>query len=180
MTPTALVVPTHISSYSKYCNIRAARSIMGAGVATPASFAWVANQAAFIPLFLPWPYLVKRMFWVNGSVAAGNSDIAILTPTGVRLFGAGSTANSGASGMQYVTLGTELLLLPGKYFLGYTNDGTTNRVTGSSGAGANARFVGYLQQAAALPIPATATFASWGTTPPGLPLIGITNTPSNF
>jgi hypothetical protein len=175
--PRNIAVPSHISSFSRLMAGPVYRNQGAAG--TPASFGWgSANAAVYIPLWLPWPYNVRRLFWVNGTTAAGNSDIGIYSPKGAQLYHSGSTANSGASVPQYVTPSPDLLLQPGFYFLAWSNDGTTTRAFGNLLATITGRMCGLYQQASAEPLPSPATFAAYAGV--GLPLIGITNTASGF
>ena len=141
--------------------------------------AWpAANQAIYMPFTLPWPYLVERAFWWNGS-ALGNMDVGIYSSDGTQLWAATSTAQSGASVLQYVTLGTEMLLRPGEYYLALANNGTTNRITGNALASATlGRLLGLYQQTSAFALPATATFAQWASA--CWPVCGITRTSSGF
>lgn len=177
--PTSPVTPTHINTYSRWINSVAHRGSIGPGV--PASVTWgTANAAVFYPMFLPWPYFAQRAFWVNGSSAAGNSDIGVYTPGGAQLWHSGSTANSGASSPQYVTISGGLLLLPGPYFLAYANDGTTNRAFGSTAATTIGRIAGWLSQLSALPLPASATFATFTASAGALTIAGLTKTASGF
>jgi hypothetical protein len=135
--------------------------------------------ALFIPLFLPYSYNVARVFWVNGATVAGNSDIGIYTPSGARIWSAGSTANSGTSIPQYVTSGIQLS--PGVYYLGYVTDSATQHVFGGSAGSSYARLLGLMQMAAAMPLPDPVTFGvdtvSGGVS---VPLMGITRTTTGF
>lgn len=154
--------------------------MMGAA-AQATSYLWpVANLAVYIPFTLPWPYPVRRAFWCNGSNVTGNYDIGIYTAGGVKIWSSGSTAQTGASAIQYVTVTPDLLLPAGKYYLGLVNNGTTNRGFGTPTqvTAIIGRFMGLYQQATALPLPAAATFAAWNNI--GYPLCGITRTASGF
>lgn len=149
------------------------------GTVNPASITWVANQAVFIPVTLPFPYPVRRVFWGVGSAGGGNVDFGIYNFEGTRLFSTGSTAQSGTSTLQYVDV-TDFLLTPGVYYFGYAASGTTNVSNGSTVATATfQRMAGILQQASALPLPAT--MASAGAATQAIyPLCGITRTASGF
>lgn len=131
-----------------------------------------------MPFFLRWPYLVQRVFWWNGSTVSGNVDIGIYTSGGTQIWHQGSTAASGASLPQFVSTGLPLLLNPGPYLMAYVQSGTTSVTFGKIIAAAAGRIMGYRQQTTALPLPATATFASYNGV--GIPLAGITNTASGF
>lgn len=175
--PSGQPTPSFINSWTRYMGGLSARNFSGGIVA---SAAWpAANQACYIPFKLPWPYVVRRLFWVNGSSVNSNADIGIYTSGGAKLYSSGSTAQSGASVPQYVTPASPLLLLPDLYFLGLSFSGTTNKAFMDTAITAIlGRFLGMYQQASALPLPATATFASWNSI--GRPLCGITRISSGF
>lgn len=151
-----------------------------ASTVNPVAFTWVANSAVYIPMSVPWPYPVNRVWWVNGSTIGNNVDFGIYTPSGNKIFSTGSTAQSGTSVPQFVTPGTPFLLDPGNYYFAYACSGTTSTAFGTalSTAGQSA-MCGLYSQATALPLPASATFASMGVAL-AVPLCGITRTPSGF
>lgn len=151
------------------------------GLTPPGSSAWVtANQAMFLPLTLPFPYVVRRLFWHIGSTGGGNTDIGLYSVGGTAIFTAGSTAQTVFNGPQYVAPGSPLVLSPGRYFLAMAHSVTSaNHVYGHGGLTAPlARLAGLYQQPSALPLPTTATLAqSAGGI---LPLMGITRTASGY
>lgn len=156
-------------------------------VGPSASLTWpTANLAFYIPFHLPFPYVVRRVYWVNGSdVTSVNRDFGIYNAEGTRLYSTGSTAASGASDIQYVTPSSEFLLAPGRYYMALSNSSTTaNRgpagiVTVSTGQITLGTGAGVVQQASAVPLPATMTPATVGLSL-AVPLCGITNTSSGF
>jgi hypothetical protein len=167
--------PLFINSCSIYAGAEMIKSVAASG--TLASTSWgTANRAEYFPVWLPWPYVVRRVFWCNGSVASGNTDFGIYTSDGTKIYSTGSTAQSGASAIQYVTP-TEFTLASGVYYFAVVFDGTTNRAFGLT---SNTIFGsgGQLVQTSALPLPATATFAATAGTPHAL--CGITRTASGF
>jgi hypothetical protein len=149
--------------------------------APPASITWVANQAIYMPVSIPWPYPVARIFWVNGATVANNADFAIYTPSGARIFSAGSTVTAGASAPQFVTPGTPFLLDAGDYYFAWNCSGTTTAAFGVvMPTAGQAALCGILSQAVgAVALPATATFATAPLTV-GPVLCGITRTASGF
>lgn len=173
-----IVTPTHLNTFMNVMGVMGARRIVG-GMGAPASAAWPAgSQAIYMPFTLPWPYIVRRAFWHNGS-ALGNMDIGIYTTDGAQMWHSGSVGQSGASVLQYTTLATELLLRPGDYLLGLSNDGTTNRVFGvTSVTAVLGRLIGLYQQASAFALPANATLAQWNSAI--WPICGLTRTASGF
>lgn len=150
--------------------------------AAPTALTWVANLAVFMPVTIPWPYPVKRAYWVNGStVASGTCDFGIYTVSGNRIYSTGNTAQSGANAPQYTTVATPFLLDPGEYYFAWVCDATTSHAfgvaMGASGVGA---LSGIRSQAlGSAVLPASATFATAGIT--GGPVVcGITRTASGF
>lgn len=152
-----------------------------AASANPVAFTWVANSAVYVPMTIPWPYPVNRVFWVNGStVASANCDFGIYTTSGKKIYSTGSTVQSGASVPQFVTPATPFILDPGNYFFAWACDSTTSHAFAVAiTTAAQASMIGIYSQASAMPLPASATFAALGTSL-GVPLIGITRTPTGF
>ncbi len=160
---------TTLSSYAPYLRQTVATNIT-----------WVANRAIYIPVAIPWEYPVNRVFWTNGgTITTSNADFGIYTPSGTKVYSTGSTALSGTSTTQFVTPSTPFVLSAGQYYFAYACDNTTSRSFGNTlGTAATGAMLGYLSQATAFPLPATATFATYGT--PGFELCGITRTTSGF
>ncbi len=169
--------PLFIHTYSKYS---LGYEIRTAGAAAVATVTWVANAAVFIPFSIPWPYPVRRLFWINGSTASSNVDIGIYSEAGARIYSKGSTAQSGASVVQYVTPATPFVLPVGRYYFAWNCDGTTSRAFGTGLTAAQMKFLGMLQQAVgAITLPSPATFATVSTVP-AVPVCGITKLGSGF
>ncbi len=124
---------------------------------------------------IPFEYLVQRVWWVNGTTITSTSvDMGIYTFDGRRLYSTTPTAMVGASSVQYATLGTPLLLGPGRYYLAWACNNTTARAYATAIASVTqGRLDGFLQQTSAATLPATATFASYATVA-GFPFCGIT------
>jgi hypothetical protein len=132
-----------------------------------------------MPVTLPWPYPVNRVFWANGTTVTSNVDFGIYTPSGTRIYSTGSTAQSGASAPQFVTPTTPFILSPGRYLFAVNCDGTTNRLAGFLPTAVAAALSGMLTQAVgAVTLPNPATFATFSNV--GIVLCGITRTPSGF
>lgn len=175
--PSDPPVPTHICTWMDCAGGAGARLIGGAGGTSSQSWPSI-NLAVFTPLWLSWPYTAQRVFWVNGGTISGNVDMGIYTPGGARIWSAGSTVQSGATTLQYVGTGG-LRLAPGPYYLALTFSATSGHVTGSGlNSVTSARLAGLVQMASALPLPATATFAT--STTNLWPLMGLTTTASGF
>lgn len=180
--PSVYPTPLFIHTCSRYAG---GVDLRGCGAPTmAASITWPsANQATYIPFVLPWPYTVNRVFWLNGSsVTTVNVDFGIYSGDGELLYSTGSTARAGASSVQYVTVATPMVLSPGPYYFGHScSSSTTNR--GGQGAVTGVTLprmalAGFLQEASALPLPATMT----PVTPANgiLTICGITRTASGF
>lgn len=178
MSDLAVPTPLHIGTFGPYSGLAEASLYQSSG--NPASITWVANLAIFVPIVLPFPYLVSRLWWMNGStITTSNADMGIYTKDGTRLASAGSTAMVGTGTIQYAALGTPMLLAPGRYFFGWSCDNTTSRGFGLTSITANhGRAAGLLQQATALPLPASATFAALANAL--VPWCGVTRTASGF
>jgi len=149
-----------------------------------ASGTWpVGNAAFYVPMWLPWPYQVKRVFWYNGSsVTTVNVDFGIYNADGTRIYSTGSTARSGVSASQFVSPGTEILLLPGRYYFAHSCDSSTvNRggVAATSGTVGRLALGGILQEnLGAVTLPATMTPVTVANV--YIPLCGVTRTASGF
>lgn len=174
-------LPLFLHTWTRYAGIfEVSKSTTGI---TPASSTWpVANTAFYIPIWLPWPYPVKRVFWVNGSsVASTNMDLGIYTAAGTRIYSTGSTAASGASATQYVTPSPDFILAPGRYYFALSDSSTTANRGGQASTAptvARIRLAGLLQEASALPLPANMTPAAVANA--YLPLFGVTRLASGF
>lgn len=174
------VTPLFISTITNFSTAFTSQSSIETGnIATMASAG--EKKAVYVPMYLPFAYPVRRVFWVNGSAAGGKTDFGIYNADGVRLYSVGSgTEAAGNSEPQFVTP-TEFLLAPGRYYFALCNESATtaNRWFGfSSTTTSSGRMAGLLQQASAFALPATATFAAWEST--SLPIMGITKTASGF
>lgn len=166
-------LPLHIHTLSQY-----SVGLLSNTTGAVASRSWpTANRALYIPFVLPWSYPVIRVFWMNGSAAGGKNDFGIYSIDGRRIYSTGETEQSGASAFQYVTP-TAFELPAGSYYFGMAYSETTNKLSGTSSAEITNRLAGILQQASALPLPATATFAQNAAAV--VPLCGITRTASGF
>lgn len=175
--PQPGMLPLFVHTYTRWGPVR---DLQGGSINQPTTFNWVANQAVYMPVAIPWPYPVNRVFWVNGStITTSNVDFGIYTPSGSRIYSTGSTALTATGAPQFVTPATPFVLPAGSYYFAYVCDTAISRSFGTNiGTAANGALAGMLSQATALPLPATATFATYVT--PGLELCGITRTPSGF
>jgi hypothetical protein len=175
--PQTGIPPLFINSMSRY----AARCSVSQAQPATSALTWTANQAQYIPFYLPWPYPVRRVFWSNGSsVVSTNVDVGIYTADGTRIYSTGSTAASGASVLQYVTP-TEFLLSPGRYYMAKSCSTATAARGGTGQSSMTLGFLqmaGFLEEASALPLPATMTPVTATLTV--IPIYGFTQTASGF
>lgn len=176
--PSDVVTPLHVSWVSPFHSPAAMvlENIFGPG--QPGSQNWVANLAVYIPFQLPYPYQVARLWWINGNtVTTTNVDMGIYTADGTRLYSTGSTTQTPASQPQYAAVSGHLVLdARTPYYLAWTCDNTTARSFSMNiSTAAIGRGAGLLEQASALPLPATATFAAF-TTQVFAPVCGVTRT----
>jgi hypothetical protein len=177
-------LPQFIHMYTRYAPL-SWRSLGGA--TGPAVYTPVTTTAVYIPIVLPWPYPVNRVWWINGSTTTStNVDFGIYGNGGGQIYHTGSTAQGTASTVQYVTPATTFILSPGQYYFALAFSGATMTSRGfgtATGAGAMATgaiFAGFLNQTSAFALPASATFARYSSASVGIPVCGITRTPSGF
>lgn len=130
----------------------------------PMSHAW--------PFVISHPFLVRKVFWVNGTNATTDSaDVGVYDAALTLLVAGGGTAIASANVVQEVDV-TDTLLKPGRYFMAYTQNGTTATVVSHALTSANARAMGLFQQtASAYPLPNPFVSAVLGSIQ--LPVFGI-------
>lgn len=139
-----------------------------------ASATWPsANLAIFVPFALAASYLVKSLWWANGTAVAGNVDCGIYSLGGALLVNAGSTVQAGTSAIQSVTLGTPILLTPGPYYMALACSSSSATIKRGAGNLNAQKILGMAQWATGgLPLGA-ATLAS--VTNAYVPLFGFTS-----
>lgn len=135
------------------------------------------NLAILFPFVLSQPVTTAKMFVCNGSVASGNFDVGIYddgagTSTVNKIVTSGSTAQSGTSAPQSVTI-TSTNLLPGRYYAALCFDNTTATVLAKVPLQASfAAVCGYAQVAnGAVTLGSTLSLAAMTTV--YVPLFGI-------
>jgi hypothetical protein len=135
-------------------------STLGQSVTTSSSLG-TASLALFIPVIVPRQVTVSGFGWNNGSTVSGNVDVGLYDFFGNRLASAGSTAQTGTSAFQGVTLGTSVTIGPDVYYLAIVQDNTTGQfLRVAASASPLLRVTGCQQMAAAFPLPSVATFAA--------------------
>lgn len=148
------------------------RSTAGGTTGGFVSTAWAtANVAYYLPMWLPFRYPVRNLFVYNFATVNGNVDVGIYNSDLAKLTPAVTTAQAGASGLQFFAV--DVVLDPGQYYFAMSSSSTT-ATFGSAGLGSatRQRYFGVLQQATAHPLPVTATPAAVSTA--RFPLIGAT------
>lgn len=133
---------------------RAHRSL---GLVSAALITWAANLAVFVPFGISEPFLVREVWWFNGSGAGGNIDVGVYDTAGTRLFSLGSTAKGTVSVPVTSTGMTDYTLSPGDYFLAFASDSATASLFYGWAPAANlAASVGVGQMASAFALPSSA------------------------
>jgi hypothetical protein len=103
-------------------------SRMGVGAAASGISPW-SDAADFV---LAFPFVLEapsttfyKGFWVNGTAAGGNSDVAIYDEAYSLITSTGSVGGTGNSVPQAAALGTTVTLPPGRYYAGMSHSATT-------------------------------------------------------
>jgi hypothetical protein len=118
-----------------------------------------ANLAIYVPFRIIYPYSPVNIIHHNGSTTAGNRDLGVYDIEGNRLVSTGSITTTSSNSIQNSTI--SVTLLPGLYYYAMSCASATNVTYGWTTANAaQAAAYGCYQQASALPLPATATFAA--------------------
>lgn len=110
-----------------------------------------ANAGYFFPIYVEKQIALTRLWVFNGSAVSGNLDIALYNSAGTRVVSTGSTAQSGTSSVQKVTV--SYTLDPGFYWIGVALDNATGtfRQIGSQPANSMGAFTA----TSSFPLPAS-------------------------
>jgi hypothetical protein len=142
------------------------------GLSAAASATSVANDAVYVPIWIPQTAVFVSGYVYNGSAPAGNCDIGIYAFDGTKLGSTGATAKSGASAIQRIALSASVTLTPGRYYIAYSESASTvNSVFAWAAQVNNGKWAGMYRQATAHPLPSPATFATRASAI--LPIFGI-------
>lgn len=135
--------------------------VMRGSAGTTASVAWTtANQARYVPFWIPSPFTVVKLLAYNGGTTGGNTDIGVYDSNGVEKISIAAAAQTGTNVWQEFDV-ADTILLPGLYYVGLLNTTTTGtyfawaNLPYGKAAGVFSQAVG----AGTLPSP-TATFAA--------------------
>jgi hypothetical protein len=118
-----------------------------------------ASRAYYYPMHLDDFVTVTQMAIFNGATVSGNVDVGNYDVNGTRLVSSGSTAQAGASTIQTFDV-ADTALTPGDYYLAMAADNTTATYYCYKPNAQWMEMLGIQMQATALPLPATATFAT--------------------
>ncbi len=130
-----------------------------------------ANAAVFVPFRIPRPITIKQLFVLNGTTVAGSFDIGVYSVDGTRLVSTGSTLQTATSQVQTVSV-TPTQIGPGLFYLALNSNSTLSRYLCQGFANASfLKMCGLARQAAAFPLPATATLSTSGLS--NLPIFGL-------
>jgi hypothetical protein len=130
------------------------------------------NVAMFVPFRIGKTIIAKNMFCLNGSAVAGSIDIGIYTADGTKLVSTGSTAQSGTSAIQTISI-TNTEFGPGLFYLALAANNAGNRFQCANTINAYPlQVMGVAMVTASFPLPATVTFAT--ATVSKLPIFGLT------
>lgn len=107
-----------------------------------------ASRVLATPLVLGEPFLVRKVWTLNGSTAGTDSwDIGVYSEDGTTLLvHSGSTLSAGTLQLQEVDV-TDTLLVPGRYWMAFIQGGTTAQIVGFTPVVALLRAAGAAQQA---------------------------------
>jgi hypothetical protein len=131
------------------------------------------NLCIAVPFEIAGSFLVRKVFWFNGTTAGTNSvDVGVYEESGKLIVSGGGTLSSGASATQEVDV-ADTQLKAGRYWLAYSQNGTTATPMMSTNAAGLTRAMGVAQMATAYPLPAT--FVPAVHVNGNIPLMGISS-----
>jgi hypothetical protein len=157
--PSAVPTPSHIHSWTSFFANGAVGTI-GASGGIAGAVAWpAANLALYQPFSLPFPYSIKRLMIGRGTGGLGNWSLGIYDKEGASIYlSGGFAASGGTTQIQYHTVTTPFTLDPGEYFFGVSSDTTASKGLGENLGATRTPLFGAYEEAAAYPLPSTATF----------------------
>lgn len=153
-----IITPLSINSMGPETSAGAAATT-GGGVTAH----WLtANTAVYIPFRIGVTTTFQKMFWINTATVGSNSvDVGIYDSQTNQLWHSGSTATSGATQVQSVTISGGITLKPGIYYMAMAVNGITDTFAlssiGNTYAYDGAAMAGAQQQLSAFPLPTNST-----------------------
>lgn len=120
-----------------------------------------AALAIYMPVAVYRPTLITRLFWQNGAaVGNGTADLGLYDAAGTLLVKTGPTTTAVANVPQSIDV-PDTLIGPGTFYLGLSFESASDSTFRVNTWGAELlRMFGFAQEAAAHPLPLTATFAA--------------------
>lgn len=156
------------ASVASSCSLALLAGGAGASANWPA-----ADRAIFIPFRIGRPTVVAQLWWYNGTkTGTPNVDCGIYAFEGRRLTSAGSTAQGTSSVLQAVNI-TDILLASGLYYFALAVSANNTGIFRAAPGLFVCRAFGMAQQASAMPLPTTATFAACASS--YVPVCGFTS-----
>jgi len=165
-----LTVPTSHSGSTPFIITPASKLSIGQQMAsTPVAAATsgaypITNLAIYVPFNLLESVEVVKTFCLNGATVSGNIDMGIYDAAGTRLVSIGSTAQSGINAIQAFDI-ADTTIGPGRFYMAVAMDNATGTLLRwfAPTLAVEVLTWGLVQQTAAFALPATATFATFGT-----------------
>lgn len=114
-------MPVMIGTYSA---LSIGTELAALGAAAPASAVITSGIPHFVPVTIPAPATVMKLWCVNGATVNGNVDMGIYDEAGNLLVAKGTTAQSGTNTVQEFNI-TDTQLQPGRYYLALATDSAT-------------------------------------------------------
>jgi hypothetical protein len=152
---TKLPPPTTITSICDYGSSMLPMLLNTSTVVT--NIANAANQGRFFPFSVEQQLTVTQLFVFNGTTPAGNIDLGIYNESFTKIVSTGSTAQTGTSILQVISVATTTLT-PGRYYFAAAGSSTgTWMGSGGGTAGLESVLSGTAVSTTAFPLPATIT-----------------------
>lgn len=151
------VTPPMISTYSTYV---LGPNIAGVALGAPVgSNSVTAGRALILPLNLPEPVVIQKVFWITGDAGSGSAliDIGVYDETYNLIVSAGGVALGATATTLFDSTITTTRLGRGQYYIAIVVDTAGTFLTNSLGVSAAMRASGQMMQASAYPLPATLT-----------------------
>lgn len=156
--------------YPTYPSLRAdglpgcgAELVIGLTTAAAAAVWPASGRAIYLPLRVSDFVIVDRGFLVNGGTANGTIDIGIFNAARVRMGSTGTVVQTGTNVRQVTSFTSDIQLARGFYYIGISLSGVTGTAFRYTPDANVCNAMGVRQEAAAHPLPATATFAAAAT-----------------
>lgn len=117
-----------------------------------------ANLAIYVPIGITQSILVKKLWFGSSSTSTGNVDMALYDAAGVAVVAATNAAKIASNDEQVFDV-TDTPIGPGLYWIALSSDSATDTFNMIQTSAADCAQMGVLTEAAAYPLPSTATWA---------------------